>query len=384
MDIQAPCFASARWWPRLLRDRTRFPEELGFEPLSDEGEAISKESGMTMGEAPELNESSWQRYRLALLNPRFMIACLAIGFQSMARYGLLIWVPVHFLGEDWKNSDAKWMTLALPIGMALGAIANGWLSDRVFHSNRSKVIAMFLLLASVCSLAMYLLPRDHWLGAPMLLLTGFFAYGPQSAFWALCPDLLGSKRSGTGTGLMNTFAYVFAGLGEPLIGWMIESRGQTSLVFGVVATACLTGALISPLSVDRMNLVELAQRIRKHRLEKRLTLEDVASRSGLTRSWLSKVENFRITPSLPALAQIASALGVTVAELVQGLDAKPTLIKVTKDERLVVERDQSPTNTTVYESLAHKRPHRSMDPFLLTIPAVWLGMTRWHTMAKNS
>lgn len=118
-----------------------------------------------------------------------------------------------------------------------------------------------------------------------------------------------------------------------------------------------------------MNLVELAQRIRKHRLNGRLTLEDVASRSGLTRSWLSKVENFRITPSLSALGQIASALGVTVAELVEGLDEKPTLIKVAKNERKVVERDKSKTNTTVYESLAHKRPNRSMDPFLLTVPA---------------
>lgn len=127
-----------------------------------------------------------------------------------------------------------------------------------------------------------------------------------------------------------------------------------------------------------MNLVELAQRIRKHRLDKRLTLEDVATRSGLTRSWLSKVENFRITPSLPALGQIASALSVTVAELVEGLDAKPTLIKVAKDERKIVDRDKSETNTAVYESLAHKRPNRSMDPFLLTIPAGVGLLSSWH------
>lgn len=117
-----------------------------------------------------------------------------------------------------------------------------------------------------------------------------------------------------------------------------------------------------------MNLVELAQRIRRHRLNRQFTLEDVATRSGLTRSWLSKVENFRSTPSLPALGQIASALSVTVAELVQGLDEKPTLIKVANDERKVVEHDKSKTNTTVYESLAYKRPDRSMDPFLLTVP----------------
>lgn len=117
-----------------------------------------------------------------------------------------------------------------------------------------------------------------------------------------------------------------------------------------------------------MNLVELAQRIRRMRLDRKLTLEQVASRSGLTRSWLSKVENFRITPSLPALGQIAAALGVTTANLVEGLDAKPTLVTVRKNERAIVERDKSKTNTTLYESLAHKRPNRSMDPFLLTVP----------------
>lgn len=118
-----------------------------------------------------------------------------------------------------------------------------------------------------------------------------------------------------------------------------------------------------------MNLVELAQRIRRHRLDRRLTLDDVSSRTGLSRSWLSKVENFRITPSLPALGQIASALSVSVADLVQGLDNKPALIKVARHERKVIERNKSKTNAVVYESLAHKRPHRTMDPFLLTIPA---------------
>lgn len=227
----------------IVRDH---PEELEFAPLPDNEDDELDDSEIAPKVESEHAEESWQRYRHVISNPRFMIASLAIGFQSMARYGLLIWVPVHFLGEDWKNSDTKWMTLALPIGMAIGAIVSGWLSDRLFHSNRSRVISLFLVLAAACSLTMYLLPQDHWLGVPMLLLTGFFAYGPQSAFWALCPDLLGRERAGTGTGVMNTFAYVFAGLGEPLIGWIIERNGQTSLVFGVVAAACLMGAIISP------------------------------------------------------------------------------------------------------------------------------------------
>lgn len=131
---------------------------------------------------------------------------------------------------------------------------------------------------------------------------------------------------------------------------------------------------------SQMNIVELAQRIRTLRLERRLTLEEVASRTGLTRSWLSKVENFRVTPSLPALSQICSALNVPMSDLVKGLDEKPPIALVRKDERQVVERNNSEKNTTVYESLAHKRPSRMMDPFLLTVPA---GVAREESLGHD-
>jgi OPA family glycerol-3-phosphate transporter-like MFS transporter len=130
--------------------------------------------------------------------------------------------------------------------MAAGAITNGWMSDRVFGSNRSRAIMSFMLAAAGCALVMFLIPRDSPFAIPLIFLTGFFAYGPQSAFWALCPDLLGRECAGTGTGVMNTFAYALAGFGEPLIGRLIDHTGDTSVIFAVVATCCLLGALIAP------------------------------------------------------------------------------------------------------------------------------------------
>jgi transcriptional regulator with XRE-family HTH domain len=118
-----------------------------------------------------------------------------------------------------------------------------------------------------------------------------------------------------------------------------------------------------------MDLVELSQRIRAIRLDQRLTLADIEERTGLTRSWLSKVENFRITPSLPALGKIALALNVSVADLFVVLEETPPLVVVRKKERKVVERDPSEVNATKYESLAFKRADRAMEPFLLTVPA---------------
>ncbi|HTL53506.1 MAG TPA: XRE family transcriptional regulator [Planctomycetota bacterium] len=116
-----------------------------------------------------------------------------------------------------------------------------------------------------------------------------------------------------------------------------------------------------------MNLVELAQRIRTLRQNKKMTLEQVASATGLTRSWLSKVENFRVTPSLPALGAIAEVLDVPVSKLLEGLDQRPQFALVRHNERRRVDRDAG-ISRILYDSLAHKRPGRRMDPFLLTVP----------------
>jgi OPA family glycerol-3-phosphate transporter-like MFS transporter len=218
----------------VVRDR---PSELGFTVVN---------AGDSSNEPVE-GESSLHRYLGVLKNPRFVIACLAIGFQNVARYGLLLWVPVHFLGTNWKQQSAgQWISTALPVGMALGALCSGWMSDRLFPNRRSLGISLSMALAGAAALLMYALPTRSPIAIPMLFLTGFLVYGPQSAFWALCPDLLGARRAGTGTGLMDMSAYLFAGLGEPFVGWMIQSHhNHTALIFPIVATSCFSSAVIS-------------------------------------------------------------------------------------------------------------------------------------------
>jgi len=228
----------------LARDR---PSAAGFAELKDENET-------GQGSAAMEAETTWQRYAMALSNGRLLLAGFSIGFQNAVRYGLLIWVPVYFLGENFKeNTLGKWVSIALPVGMALGAVTSGWISDRFCGSRRSGVIASFMLLSAVSALGMYLLPPGHVLGVPVLFLAGFFAYGPQSAFWALAPDLLGRARAGTAVGVMNFFAYAMAGLGEPFIGRMIEKNPfaaipgteNVALVFPIVAVAALCSAALA-------------------------------------------------------------------------------------------------------------------------------------------
>jgi len=215
------------------------PEDLGFPPLK-ENIKVLEGTGVENQE-----ETSLQRYKKVLCNKKFLLACISIGFQNTARYGLLIWVPLYYLGTKLNDSSNLWIALALPVGMALGTIFFGQLSDRVFKSNRSKPIALALGLAGVVILMVYLVPKENVLGGlALMFLAGFLVYGPQSCYWPLSPDLLGVKRSGTGVGVMNTFAYGFAGAGEPLIGYLADVTGQSNIVFIATAVMCFLGALI--------------------------------------------------------------------------------------------------------------------------------------------
>jgi MFS transporter, OPA family, glycerol-3-phosphate transporter len=216
----------------VARDR---PEDLGFPPLA-EGDSHAGQPG---------EEASLARYLHVMTNGHFAVACVAIGFQNAARYGLLFWVPYHYLGEAWKQDPGTaWIALALPIGTALGALSGGIISDRLFKSNRKWPIAIFMSLCAVLSLAAYAVPVEYrTAGVVILFLAGFCVYAPQASFWPLCPEMLGLRRAGTGVGIMDMYAYVFAGLAQPLIGWLIKRSGDTAQAFLVVAAVSLLSAV---------------------------------------------------------------------------------------------------------------------------------------------
>jgi MFS transporter, OPA family, glycerol-3-phosphate transporter len=214
------------------------PEDLGFPPVEDAPQDAD----------PLLNgsrETSLQRYTEVVKNWRFVMASLSIGFESLARYGLIIWLPVHLMGPAYKNTPGGvWIGIALPVGMALGALSSGYISDRYFGANRSRPIALFLALAMVVLLLFYALPPERIVvGMILLFLAGFLVYGPQSCYWALCPDLLGRYRAATAIGVMNMWAYFVAAATDPFIGWVIDQRG-TSPLFLLLAGSCALGALV--------------------------------------------------------------------------------------------------------------------------------------------
>jgi MFS transporter, OPA family, glycerol-3-phosphate transporter len=203
---------------------------------------VPKRAAETPSESPsvEAHEGVLRKYATVLRNPKIWIVGFCLGFLSIGRYGLLIWAPVHFVLEG-----SAWTAVALPIGMAVGTLSNGYVSDKVFGANRSSAIFSYMAVGALVSLVLWMLPSDTPLAMPLLFLAGLLVYGPAASVWALVPDLVGPKRAGTATGSLNAFAYGFAGLSEPAIGHLIDETQQTGLVFLIVAGACACSAAVA-------------------------------------------------------------------------------------------------------------------------------------------
>ena len=63
----------------------------------------------------------------------------------------------------------------------------------------------------------------------------------------------------------------------------------------------------------------IGQRIREYRMEKKMSLSELAERAGIAKSYLSSIErNIQSNPSIQFLEKISSVLDIPVNSLLQG------------------------------------------------------------------
>ena len=113
--------------------------------------------------------------------------------------------------------------------------------------------------------------------------------------------------------------------------------------------------------------MDIAANIRRVRQARGLTLDALAGRSGLTKGYLSQIENFRTLPSLPVLYRVAAALGVEAAELLKGTAEGRRHVLTRRGEGVPVEREH-PESGFRYLALAREKGAKIMEPFLLELP----------------
>lgn len=114
-----------------------------------------------------------------------------------------------------------------------------------------------------------------------------------------------------------------------------------------------------------MNLSNIAESIRKIRIQQNMTIEQIAVQSGFTKGYISRLENFRVTPSLSALAKISEALGVSVTAFFEDEFKSPPYLVGNLSDGVEIVRNEGTKYGIKYYSLAFKKINRIIDPFIL-------------------
>lgn len=113
----------------------------------------------------------------------------------------------------------------------------------------------------------------------------------------------------------------------------------------------------------------IAKRIRDKRLEHEWTLDQLAKATGLSKSYLSQIENEEKTPTLGTLTKIAFGLGISAVSLITGEEPRWEQKKFS----LVRAGERQPITHTgaapdsIYESFSFNKSNRFMDSYIVTV-----------------
>ena len=111
----------------------------------------------------------------------------------------------------------------------------------------------------------------------------------------------------------------------------------------------------------------LAGRIAFLRKQRGLTLDELASVSGLTKSYLSKVERGRSVPSISTAIKVAGSFGLSIGQLLGAEQYDDAITVVRRNRRPSFMRAGS-TSGYDYEMLAAGKRFKSMEPFVMRPP----------------
>ena len=110
-----------------------------------------------------------------------------------------------------------------------------------------------------------------------------------------------------------------------------------------------------------MQAMEIGQKIKQLRIQKGLTLEELASRSELTKGFLSQMERDLTSPSIATLNDILEALGTTLAAFFK--EEKEEQLVFHKEDFFVDERE----NYTIRWIVPNTQKNE-MEPILIELP----------------
>jgi sugar phosphate permease len=224
LGVLSALLAAGAW--RWIRDR---PEHLGFAEVRSVAPSTPIHWSSAL-RAVLANRATW---------PGFFVN-VGVGGSYLAFAGL--WA-VPFLEQTYGMSrvTAAEHASALLLGVAVGALAIGALSDRL--RNRRALMRVYTLLYALSWLPWVghvqwpLWGTLGWFTLMGLLIPGF------TLSWTIAKEVNRPEHSGIATAIVNTGIFLGAGILQPLVGWVLD-RGRVGdpLVAWEPAMLILAGA----------------------------------------------------------------------------------------------------------------------------------------------
>lgn len=114
--------------------------------------------------------------------------------------------------------------------------------------------------------------------------------------------------------------------------------------------------------------LKIGQRVKDLRQKQNYTLQDIAAKTGLSKSLLSEVESGEVVPHVSTLLKLAKVLNVGMASFFEDVEVSERVSVTRRGERVRIKRRPHHREGEVdyiYESLETRKPGKHMEPFLV-------------------
>ncbi len=179
-----------------------------------------------------------------LKDPVFWVVCiLSFGF-TMLRETFNNWIPtyLHEVNHLSKGDAAMWSSL-FPLFGGFSVILAGYLSDRMGHTGRAKIILGGLILSIPALFALAHLPVGSSASLPIVAFgaVAFLMLGPYSFLaGAIGMDFGGKRGSATASGWIDGIGYIGGMLAGSYIGHVADKAGWATAFQDLAIIAVLT------------------------------------------------------------------------------------------------------------------------------------------------
>jgi OPA family sugar phosphate sensor protein UhpC-like MFS transporter len=206
----------------LMQDR---PQTLGLPRVAEWKKDFVNADGGKRG----TKETTWALQRTILKIPAIWVLALASASIYVTRYAINSWGVLYMQeAKGYSLMQAGAIISVNTIAGILGAIAFGFMSDKLFDARRPPANVIFAAMEIVGLLMVFFGPP----GKPAFMTVAFFIYGfgltglvtSLGGLFAL--DIAPKRAAGAAMGFIGVFSYIGAAMQDQISGHLIE-RGIT-------------------------------------------------------------------------------------------------------------------------------------------------------------